>query len=83
MEQHKKDTRKGMIDKRALLVSDLIRTRRLESGFTQIELAKKAGVGLRFLRELEQGKGSLRTDTVNKVLALFGKCLGPVDMPRD
>ncbi|MBI4396770.1 MAG: transcriptional regulator, partial [Elusimicrobia bacterium] len=38
---------------------------------------------IRFIRDLEQGKASLRTDTVNKVLVLFGKCLGPVDMPRE
>jgi len=48
-----------------------------------VELAAKAGVGLRFVRELEQGKSSLRTDTVNKVLVLFGQCLGPVDLPRE
>lgn len=65
------------------LISDFILERRKEAGLTQIELAAKAGVGVRFVRDLEHGKASLRTDTVNKVLALFGKCLGPVDMPRD
>lgn len=39
---------------------------------TQEELAEKAGVGLRFIRDLEQGKESLRMDKVNQVLALFG-----------
>ena len=43
-----------------------------------IELAERAGVGLRFVRELEQGKQTLRMDKVNDVLALFGECLGPV-----
>ena len=42
------------------------------------ELAERAGVGLRFVRELEQGKQTLRMDKVNDVLALFGECLGPV-----
>lgn len=65
------------------MIRDFVRSRRKAAGLTQVELAAKAGVGLRFLRDLEQGKQSLRTDTVNKVLALFGKCLGPVDMPRD
>ena len=65
------------------LISEFVIERRKEVGLTQIELARKAGVGLRFVRDLEQGKASLRTDTVNKVLALFGKCLGPVDMPRE
>lgn len=45
---------------------------------TQPELAEKAGVGLRFLRELEQGKQSLRLDKVNQVLQLFGYEAGAV-----
>jgi y4mF family transcriptional regulator len=65
------------------LVGDYIREKRKAASLTQVELAEKAGVGLRFVRDLEQGKRTLRMDTVNKVLALFGKCLGPVDMPRD
>jgi y4mF family transcriptional regulator len=64
-------------------IAELVRERRRNAGITQAELAVKAGVGLRFVRDLEQGKASLRTDTVNKVLFLFGKCLGPVDLPRD
>ena len=47
-------------------------------GLTQKELADKAGVGLRFVRELESGKGTLRMDKVNRVLWLFGFALGPV-----
>lgn len=65
------------------IISDFVKKRRKEAGLTQVELALKAGVGLRFVRDLEQGKQTLRTDTVNKILALFGKCLGPVDMPRE
>lgn len=45
---------------------------------TQPELASKAGVGLRFLRDLEQGKKTLRMDKVNQVLSMFGHKLGPV-----
>jgi len=45
---------------------------------TQPELALKAGVGLRFLRDLEQGKKSLRMDKVNQVLSMFGYKLGPL-----
>lgn len=63
-------------------ISDFVRGERKAIGLTQVELALKAGVGLRFVRDLEQGKESLRTDTVNKVLFLFGKRLGPVDVPR-
>jgi y4mF family transcriptional regulator len=49
---------------------------------TQIELADKAGVGLRFVRDLEQGKTSLRMDKVNDVLILFGAELAPSNMDR-
>ena len=45
---------------------------------TQIDLAEKSGVGLRFVRELEQGKPTLRLDKVNQVLALFGHEVGAV-----
>ena len=38
----------------------------------QIEFAKRAGVGLRFLRELEQGKTTVRLDKVEKVLSFLG-----------
>jgi y4mF family transcriptional regulator len=64
-------------------LADLVKERRRSANLTQPQLAAKAGVGLRFIRDLEQGKASLRTDTINKVLFLFGKCLGPVDLPRD
>ena len=59
-------------------LSMFIKQRRTMSGLTQPELADKAGVGLRFLRELEQGKDSLRLDKVNQVLKLFGYEVGPV-----
>jgi len=52
-------------------------------GFTQEDLAIKAGVGLRFIRELEQGKTTLRMDKVNQVLALFGVQLGVVSKQKD
>ena len=64
------------------IISNFIKTERKTVGLTQKELALKAGVGLRFIREVEQGKTSLRTDTLNKVLKLFGKILGPVNLPR-
>ena len=49
---------------------------------TQVELSEKAGVGLRFVRELEQGKETLRLDKVNQVLSLFGYELAPVNLKR-
>ena len=51
---------------------------RKEHGLTQEDLAAKAGVGLRFVRELEQGKQTLRMDKVNQVLGLFGHEIGVV-----
>ncbi len=55
-----------------------VKQKRKLADITQVELAEKADVGLRFVRDLEQGKKSLRMDTVNKVLALFGAELAPV-----
>ena len=65
------------------IISEFIKKERKSANLTQKELALKAGVGLRFVRDVEQGKTSFRTDTLNKVLRLFGKVLGPVDMPGD
>jgi y4mF family transcriptional regulator len=57
-------------------IGHFVKYRRKKAGLLQDELAKKAGVGLRFLRELEQGKNSLRLDKVNQVLELFGFTIG-------
>ena len=50
---------------------------RKEYGLTQVDLSQKSGVGLRFVREMEQGKATLRLDKVNQVLALFGAEMQP------
>jgi transcriptional regulator with XRE-family HTH domain len=63
----------------ALFVSN----RRKLLKITQEECAFKAGVGLRFLRELEGSKSTLRLDKINDVLALFGHQLGPIPMDRN
>jgi y4mF family transcriptional regulator len=60
-------------------ICDFVKKQRRIHGLTQVDLAQKAGVGLRFIRELEQGKTTLRMDKANQVLHLFGKRLGPVD----
>jgi len=59
-------------------LKEFVKSKRLSEKLTQPELADKAGVGLRFLRELEQGKETLRLDKVNQVLQLFGYEMGPV-----
>ena len=64
-------------------INDFVKEKRKQAGLTQIELAEKAGVGLRFVRELEQGKGTLRLDKVNLVLQLFGFQVGPIPMDRN
>lgn len=45
---------------------------RKQSGLTQEEFAMRSGLGLRFVRELEQGKETVRMDKVNQALAMFG-----------
>ena len=60
-------------------LSVFVKKQRKLHGLTQLGLAQKAGVGLRFVRDLEQGKATLRMDKVNQVLQLFGKVLGPID----
>jgi y4mF family transcriptional regulator len=64
-------------------LSKHIKLKRKQNRLTQTELALKAGVGLRFVRDLEQGKNTLRMDKVNDVLRLFGEQLGPVLMNRE
>lgn len=58
-------------------LSKFVKEMRKQYGLTQIDLSEKSGVGLRFVRELEQGKSTLRLDKVNQVLALFGAEMSP------
>lgn len=64
-------------------VAAFVRARRTLLRLTQPALADIAGVGLRFIRELEQGKPTLRMDKVNQVLRIFGHILAPVPADRD
>ena len=57
-------------------IAQFLKDKRKNLGLTQIDLAEKAGVGLRFIRDVEQGKVSLRLDKVNQVLDLFGSEVG-------
>ena len=59
-----------------------IKEKRKKANLTQPDLSAKAGVGLRFIRDLEQGKTTLRMDKVNQVLKLFGSELGPMPLNR-
>lgn len=60
-----------------------IKEKRKLLNLTQQDLADKAGVGIRFIRDLEQGKFTLRMDKVNQVLNLFGQELGPVSLNKN
>ena len=64
-------------------IGEFVKAKRNAVKLTQPELAEKAGVGLRFIRELEQGKESVRLDKVNQVLRLFGSEVGPVPLPKN
>jgi y4mF family transcriptional regulator len=66
-----------MKEKNAL--STFVKAKRKLAGINQIELAEKANVGLRFIRDLEQGKNSLRMDKVNDVLRMFNAALIPAE----
>ena len=59
-------------------VNVTFKQKRKKFGLSQVEIAQRAGVGLRFIRDMEQGKQTLRMDKVNDVLALFGEALGPI-----
>jgi len=67
----------------SMSLSDLLKDRRKKLNLSQQQLAEKAGVGLRFVRDLEQGKTTLRMDKVNQVLQLFGLELGPHPINRN
>ncbi len=64
-------------------ISEFVKQRRKMLNLNQVELADRAGVGLRFVRDLEQGKRTLRLDKVNQVLALFGHNLIPAPIKRE
>ena len=53
-------------------IAIFVKQKRKEAGLTQEEFAIRSGLGLRFVRELEQGKETVRMDKVNQALAMFG-----------
>lgn len=63
-------------------IAQFVKQRRKMLWLTQPDMAAKAGVGLRFVREFEQGKATLQLAKVNLVLGLFGHELAPVPMVR-
>ena len=63
-------------------LSKYVKAMRKQYNLTQMDLSEKSGVGLRFVRELEQGKQTLRLDKVNQILNLFGAEVGAVLMTK-
>lgn len=61
-------------------IGAFVRDRRQAAGMSQRELGELAGVGIRFVSELERGKPTVRVDSLSKVLAVFGKRLGVVPL---
>ena len=53
-------------------IGEYIKQERKKLGLTQEAFAMRSGLGLRFIRELEQGKETVRLDKVNQALAMFG-----------
>ena len=53
-------------------IAEYIKNSRRAAGLTQEEFAARSGLGLRFVRELEQGKVTVRMDKVNVALGMFG-----------
>ena len=66
-----------------MTLREYVKHMRAVTGLSQVDLAERAGVGLRFVRDLEQGKESLRLDKVNHVLRLFGGTVGVVPLQRE
>lgn len=70
------------MEQASISLSDFLKDKRKKLNLSQQQLAEKAGVGIRFVRDLEQGKTTLRMDKVNQVLKLFGQELGPQPINR-
>lgn len=64
-------------------IGEYVREKRRAAGLTQAEFALRSGLGLRFIRDLEQGKPSVRMDKVNQALAMFGMVAVPGKMERE
>lgn len=64
-------------------IAEFVKEMRKRYNLTQVDLSEKSGVGLRFVRELEQGKETLRLDKLNQVLNLFDYEVGPIKQRRN
>ncbi len=67
------------MEEKRLPLNKFVQLKRKSLKMTQIEMSEKSGVGIRFIRELERGKTTLKMDKVNQVLDLFGFVLGQIE----
>lgn len=67
------------------VIARFIKEQRKRNKLTQEEFALRSGLGLRFVRELEQGKPTVRLDKVNQALAMFGSQAvpGPIEQKEE
>lgn len=64
-------------------IAEFVKRKRKEAGLTQEEFAMRSGLGLRFIRDLEQGKPTVRMDKVNIALGMFDMEAGPVEKEKN
>ena len=64
-------------------IGKYVKEQRKQLGLTQAEFAMRSGLGLRFVRELEQGKETVRMDKVNQALSMFGMEAAPRRIEKD
>ena len=64
-------------------IGKYIKEQRKKAGLTQEEFAMRSGLGLRFIRDLEQGKETVRLDKVNQALSMFGMQAVPGPVGED
>ena len=65
------------------IIGKYVKEQRRKVGLTQEEFALRSGLGLRFVRDLEQGKETVRMDKVNQALRMFGMVDVPGKEPRE
>lgn len=62
-------------------LGDALRAARKQLGLTQPQLALAAGVGVRFIVDLEAGKATLRLENVLRVIDVLGGTLQLIGLP--
>ena len=85
-ELHREDSETIVTDKDKAILRELgkkIAELRKESGLTQIEFAKRVGVGIKLVRNLEQGRKTVRVDKLNQIVAFLGYHLEVVKNERN